>query len=54
MSDSEDEEASGSEDSDEENIDIHLYRGGDDELDRFLEILNDDNDDDNDELKVFA
>ena len=53
MSDSEEGEASESEESDDEVADFRLYRGGDDAFDRILEILQEDDDDEDAEFEGF-
>ena len=53
MSDSEEREASESEESDDEVADFWLYRVGDDALDRILEILQEDDDDEDAEFEGF-
>lgn len=53
MADWESEGASESDDSDGENVYIRLYRGGDDALDRVLDILNADVNDDAEEFEGF-
>ena len=53
MSDSEEGEASESEESDDEVTDFWHYRGGNDALDRILEILQEDDDDEDAEFEGF-
>ena len=53
MSDSEEGEASEREESDDKVADFRLYRGGDDTLDRILEILQEDDDDEDAEFVGF-
>jgi hypothetical protein len=53
MSDSEEGEASESEESDDEVADFRLYRGGDDAFDRILEILQEDDDNEDAEFEGF-
>ncbi|VDI70876.1 Hypothetical predicted protein [Mytilus galloprovincialis] len=53
MADSESEGSSESDDSDGENVDMRLYRGGDDALDRVLNILNEEENDDAEEFEGF-